>query len=147
MRSAILKELDKNGVTVCTTKGDSMEPLLANRRDIVTIRKTKLGERLKKYDVPLYMRDGGSNYVLHRIIRVRKEDYVICGDNRWRPEYGITDRNIVGVMTGIIRDGKELPLKGLKYRLYVRLWCKAFPIRALFLLLKDIPKLIRRRIK
>ena len=38
MRSAILKELDKNGVTVCTTKGDSMEPLLANRRDIVTIR-------------------------------------------------------------------------------------------------------------
>ena len=112
MRSAIQEELDKNGITVCTTRGDSMEPLLANRRDIVTIQKIEPGQRLKKYDVPLYRRDGGENYVLHRILKVREQDYVICGDNRWRPEYGIMDRHLVGVMTGIVRKGKEVPLDG-----------------------------------
>ena len=75
MRSAIQEELDKNGITVCTTRGDSMEPLLANRRDIVTIQKIEPGQRLKKYDVPLYRRDGGENYVLHRILKVREQDY------------------------------------------------------------------------
>ena len=45
MRSAIQEELDKNGITVCTTRGDSMEPLLANRRDIVTIQKIEPGQR------------------------------------------------------------------------------------------------------
>ena len=147
MRSAIQEELDKNGITVCTTRGDSMEPLLANRRDIVTIQKIEPGQRLKKYDVPLYRRDGGENYVLHRILKVRKQDYVICGDNRWRPEYGIRDRHLVGVMTGIVRKGKEVPLDGWKYRLYVRLWCGLFPLRAFILFLRDVFRRIMRRIK
>ena len=118
MRSAIQEELDKNGITVCTTRGDSMEP-----------------------------RDGGENYVLHRILKVREQDYVICGDNRWRPEYGIMDRHLVGVMTGIVRKGKEVPLDGWKYRLYVRLWCGLFPLRAFILFLRDIFGRIMRRTK
>ena len=53
MRSAIQEELDKNGITVCTTRGDSMEPLLANRRDIVTIQKIEPGQRLKNMTFPV----------------------------------------------------------------------------------------------
>ena len=32
--------------------------------------------RLKKYDVPLYRR--GADYVLHRVVKVLPESYVIC---------------------------------------------------------------------
>ena len=40
-------------------------------------------------------------YVLYRILKVRENDYVICGDNRYRKEYGITDQHINGVLTSV----------------------------------------------
>ena len=46
-------------------------------------------------------------YVLHRIVEVRRDSYVILGDNCVNREYGVTDSDILGVMTGYIRDGKE----------------------------------------
>jgi hypothetical protein len=79
--------------------------------------------------VPLYKRDNGQ-YVLHRILKVREHDYVICGDNRWKKEYGISDRHIIGVLTEIIRDGKSVSVKDKKYLAYVHLWCDFFPVRA-----------------
>ena len=69
--------------------------------------------------------------MLHRILKVRKDDYVICGDNRWKKEYGISDRHIIGVLSAVIRDGKEVPVSSLKYRIYVHIWCDLFPVRAL----------------
>ena len=103
----------------------------------------KVSGRLKKYDVPLYKRDSGQ-YVLHRIIKVRKDDYVMCGDNRWQKEYGITNRHIIGVLTGVIRDGKTISVNDKKYRLYVHLWCDFFHVRALILKVKNY---LKRRIK
>lgn len=57
-----------------------MMPLLREYNDLLIIE--KVNGRLKKYDIPLYKRSSGQ-YVLHRVLRVRKTDYVICGDNRW----------------------------------------------------------------
>ena len=65
------------------------------------------------------------------MLKVRKHDYVICGDNRWSKEYGITDRHIIGVLTAVIRNGKEISVNDRKYRIYVHLWCDLFPIRAI----------------
>ena len=107
-----------------------MRPLIRQGRDLLVIKKPT--GRLKKYDVPLYRRDSGQ-YVLHRILRVRENDYVICGDNRWHIETGITDQNIIGVLTAIIRDGKKLPVTDWRYRLYAHLWCDLFPLRAFVL--------------
>ena len=64
-----------------------MMPLIKQDRDLLIIE--PVHGRLKKYDVPLYKRDNGQ-YVLHRILKVREQGYVICGDNRWAKEYGIT---------------------------------------------------------
>lgn len=147
MKSVIREELEQNTETVCTTQGDSMWPLLSHRRDVVRIRRTQPGQRLRKYEVPLYMREGGNNYVLHRILKVRKDDYVICGDNRWRREYGITDRHIVGVMTGIVRNGKELSLDSFRYKLYVHLWCDLFFVRFFILFGRDCMKRLVRGAK
>ncbi|MGN1416001.1 MAG: S24/S26 family peptidase [Oscillospiraceae bacterium] len=114
-----------------------MEPLIRQGRDLLII--SAVSGRLKKYDVPLYKRDSGQ-YVLHRILKVRQNDYVICGDNRWQREYGITDRHIIGVLTGIVRDGKEISVTDKKYRLYVHLWCDFFYVRAFILMVKHYIK-------
>ena len=117
--STIEAEIEKHGTGIFTNVGDSMMPLLRQRRDIIHI--SKVEGRLKKYDVPLYKRDNGQ-YVLHRILKVRENDYVICGDNRTGMEEGITDRHIIGVMTGVSRDGKFLSVNDKKYKLYVMIW-------------------------
>ncbi len=129
-KSTFEEQIQKNGKLIYTNVGDSMMPLIRQDKDLLIIE--KVNGRLKKYDVPLYKRDSGQ-YVLHRILKVRENDYVICGDNRWRREYGITDRHIIGVLTGIVRDGKTISVTDKKYQLYVHLWCDFFPIRALII--------------
>ena len=131
--------LEQQGVLVYTNTGDSMLPLLRERRDILIIKPRPEG-RLRRLDIPLYRRDNGG-YVMHRILRVRKDDYVICGDNRRCREYGIADRHIIGILDAVVRDGKTIPLRStpdhpkvpLLYRLYEHLWCDFFPLRALIM--------------
>lgn len=129
-KSTFEEEIRRKGKLYYTNVGDSMEPLIRQGRDLLII--SAVNGRLKRYDVPLYKRDSGQ-YVLHRILKVRADDYVICGDNRWQREYGITDRHIIGVLTGIVRDGKEISVNDGKYRAYVHLWCDFFYIRAFIL--------------
>ncbi|MGB4092145.1 MAG: S24/S26 family peptidase [Ruminococcus flavefaciens] len=136
--------IERDGRLVYTNVGDSMRPLIRQDRDILIIEKYE--GRLKKYDVPLYKRDSGQ-YVLHRVLKVRDSDYVICGDNRYSKEYGITDRHIIGVLTAVVRDGKEIPINDWRYRLYVHLWCDLFPIRAFILKAKHFPNWLKRKLK
>ena len=119
-----------------------MMPLLRQKKDLVIVKKPE--GRLKRYDVPLYKRDSGQ-YVLHRILQVRETDYVICGDNRWQKEYGITDRHIIGVMTGIVRDGKTISVTDPGYLAYVHKQCDLFWLRAAKLWCRALPKRIRRK--
>ena len=100
--------------------------------------------RLRKFDVPLYRRDSGQ-YVLHRVLKVRENDYVLCGDNRCSRETGITDRHVLGVLTAVIRDRKELSVNDWRYRLYVRLWCGLFPLRVFLLRGICVLKRIKRK--
>ena len=141
-KSTFEEQLAQNGKLIYTNKGDSMMPLIKQDRDLLII-EPAIG-RLKKYDVPLYKRDSGQ-YVLHRILKVREDDYVICGDNRWVKEYGIQDRHIIGVLTAVVRDGKEISVNNWKYKLYVHLWCDMFPIRAFIVhAVNKIKRIIRR---
>ena len=141
-KSTFEEILARDGRLVYTTVGDSMLPLIRQGRDLLVIQK-KAG-RLKKYDIPLYRRDSGQ-YVLHRVLKVRRDDYVISGDNRWKCEYGITDCHVIGVLTAIIRDGKEIPMCDGRLRLYAHLWCDLFPLRAGILRCLSVMKRGRRR--
>ena len=126
--------LKEEGLFVSTTVGVSMFPMLRNRRDTIIVRPYE--GRLKKYDVPLYKR--GSNYILHRIIEVRPDSYVILGDNCIQKEYGITDEQILGVLTGFYRGSKQVNMDGWRYKLYVRLWCRLYPIRKMYMRVRGI---------
>lgn len=135
--------LAEHGTLVYTNTGDSMMPLLREHRDVLVI-KPKPEGRLHRLDIAFYKRDNG-NYVLHRVLWVRKNDYLICGDNRTWVERGIQDRHILGVLDAVVRDGKTIPLRStpehphvsLRYRLYVHLWCDFFPVRSVILYLKN----------
>ncbi|MCQ2186276.1 MAG: S24/S26 family peptidase [Bacteroidales bacterium] len=134
--------ITREGHLVYTNVGRSMMPLLRQGRDLMVIVSKPEG-RLKRYDIPLYKRDDGK-YILHRILRVRPNDYVLCGDNQWRLEKGITDRHIIGVLQAVVRDGKTIPVTDRKMRLYAHLWCDFYPVRAAIFWIRDLGKRLRR---
>ena len=135
--------LDEKGYLVYTNVGTSMLPLLRERRDIIEIR--PLPYRAQKYDVVLYRIS--DKYILHRVLKVRPHDYVICGDHNIRREYGITDDQILGVMTRVIRDGKPIYPTDWKYKLYVHLWCDFYHVRAAILYAKMVFRAVVQRLK
>ena len=111
----IKKVLAEDGVFVSTTSGVSMRPLLRHRRDTIIV--TPTSERLKKYDVALYQR--GDAYVLHRVIKVLHDSYIIRGDNCILLEH-VKDEEILGKLTGIYRKEKQVKMDGFGYKLYSR---------------------------
>ncbi len=117
--------LETDGVFVSTTAGLSMYPMLRDRKDVIVVKKCT--ERLKKYDVALYK--VGTNYILHRVLEVSSDSYVIRGDNCDQKEYGITDEQILGVLTEFYRGDKKVSLDSWKYKAYVRIYCACPPIR------------------
>ena len=127
-KRSIEEVIKEEGVFVSTTAGVSMYPMLRNRRDTIIV--MPYTGRLKKYDVPLYKRS--SDYILHRIVKVLPDSYVICGDNCEKKEYGITDEQIVGVLTGFYRGAKQIDMNSPAYKIYVRVWCATFPIRRVY---------------
>lgn len=142
------EELEKNGKIIRTNVGTSMMPLLRQNRDVMIIERPT--GRLKKYDAPLYKRPNGQ-YVLHRIVKVREKDYVIIGDNCINLEYGITDEQIIGVLTGVIRDGKTITRDNFGYKVYYHLWCDFLYLRIFLLKVKffvfGIGKSLLRKLK
>lgn len=119
MNSSIADYLAENGTLTYTNVGVSMLPLLREGRDLFTVRR-KRPERCKRGDVVLYRR--GKDYVLHRVVEVRSDDYVILGDNCIGKEYGVRDADIIGVMTGYVRGGKEHSVQDWSYRVYSFVW-------------------------
>lgn len=119
--------MEQHGELIYRNVGVSMLPMLKQGRDLFVVRKKSPG-RCKKYDVVLYRRPSGQ-YVLHRVVGVRKQDYVILGDNCMRKEYGITDEDIIGVLTAFVRKGKRYTTEDIRYRIYTRVWYCIYPIR------------------
>lgn len=125
-------ELKKSGVIIHTNKGRSMLPLLREGRDVMIIKRPE--GRLKRYDVALYKQSG--KYILHRVLKATEDGYVTCGDHCTEREYGITDSDVIGVLVGVIRDGKHISTEDFGYRFYSHLWCDLFYIRVFILKIK-----------
>lgn len=116
--------------------GNSMKPFIRPGKDSVNVVRA---DTPVKYDIVLYRRDNGQ-FVLHRIIEVNDEGYVMCGDNQWTREYGITGDMIIAKVSDIIRDGRVVLCSSKKYMLWVHIWCDLFWIRKLYLKLRSIAK-------
>lgn len=109
--------LEKDGVLAQLPVGFSMYPMLRQNYDTVIIERIK--EKPQENDVVFYHRDDGK-YVLHRVIKVKKDGYVIRGDNCYFNEYDITDKHIIGILKGFYRGEKYVDCKSnKKYKAYV----------------------------
>ena len=104
LRTVMDSVINTGGEFKMISRGTSMLPMLRDGVDTVVV--VKANTPLKIGDVPLYIRENGE-YVLHRIIKVRKDGYVLRGENQ-----------IVGVLTAYIKDGKRIECTDLKYRIY-----------------------------
>ena len=138
--TTIIEELDTHGYCASTTRGTSMEPLFRTGRDMVVIKRRE-GE-CKKYDVVLYRYPSGK-YVLHRIIRVRENEYIIRGDNTFIKEHIPKDK-ILGVLERFNRKGKSHTVNDRGFKIYSRLWNFIYPVRYLInLSVRAVRKLYR----
>ena len=125
------KALEISDEVSILTSGISMRPMLREHRDIVIIERVK--RKLKKNDVPLYRRANCDKLVLHRIIKVTDNGYVIRGDNLFTNEYDVTDEDIVGVLKAFYRDGKYYDCATSKlYHIYIILNRIGYPFRYLW---------------
>ena len=126
MENSTIEEAVQRGNFVIHPHGVSMWPMVRNGVDSLVINPVE--GRLKKYDIPLY-KDNRGRYVVHRIIKVTEEGYVICGDGLYEIEYDITDKNIIGVVTGYFRKEKYCSCDDKNYLRYVHFWVDNFYLR------------------
>lgn len=119
--------IKENGEVMCCSSGTSMYPMLRHRKDMVVVK--KVDRPLKKYDVPLYRLKSGK-LVLHRILKVTENGYIIRGDNLLKKELNITDDNIIGVLKGFYRGKKYYDCeKCVSYKIYIRVNRLIYPFR------------------
>ncbi len=131
-KKSIEDVLKEHGKYIGPTVGVSMLPMLKNRRDtIVVLPKT---DRLKPLDVALYRR--GNAYVLHRVLEVQPEVYIIRGDNCYSDEV-IPEKDVIGVLSEFFRKGKHYTCQDKKYLKYVRKRLKNYPCRRRWVLFKS----------
>ncbi len=134
MNSSFEKELKEKGYLVYHNVGDSMMPLIKQGRDLMVI---EVPERpFKKYDAVLYKRDNGQ-YIMHRIVGKSREGFILRGDNQYEKEYGIKNEQILGLLTAVIRNGKEFKTDAFLSKIYVFLWCKNFFVRKIIFKFKN----------
>ena len=135
---SIEDELKRHGTYATNTVGVSMRPLFRTHRDAVFLSVPE--ERIKKLDVVLY-RDGMERYILHRVIGIRGDVFVIRGDNTYRKEY-IGSERIIARMVSFTRKGKHHKVDELGYRLYSRIWNFIYPLRLVMHKLRSLARKI-----
>lgn len=136
MKKTIARELEESGLIVQTTVGQSMEPLLYERKTLVEIR--KVDDDLKGRDMVLFLRENGE-YVLHRILKVRQNDYWICGDNQTVAET-VPKSRVIGVVRRYYRKNRWHAVSDFGYRCYVWVWSMLFPVRKYLLAVRNLWK-------
>lgn len=116
----ITAKLAQEGVVKIPASGNSMIPLFRHGRDQVTLRGVQ-GETLNKYDMILYRRPNGG-YVLHRIVGVKEEGYVLRGDAQLWDEYPVPREWVIARVEEFRRGVRSCTCADRRYRAYCVIW-------------------------
>ena len=133
--------LEKDNELFFTNVGYSMYPLIREREDILHIVKA---DSFKRGDIILF-KSNQDHYVLHRILKIKKDKIITAGDYNYFKDQPITFNQILGKLISIKKkDGKEIDLnKDKKARKFF--YTNFFPIKAFFQMVGKVLHL--RRIK
>ena len=126
--------LNKDGELIFTNVGYSMYPLIRQREDVLRIVKS---DTYKKGDIALYKSEI-DHYVLHRILKIKKDKVILAGDYNYFKDKPITKDMILGVLRSITKkDGKIIDLsKDKKARRFF--YTNFFYIKAFFQIIGKI---------
>ena len=99
--------LNKDGELYFTNVGYSMYPLIKEREDILHIVQSS---NYKRGDIILF-KSKEEHYVLHRILRIKKDKIITAGDYNYFKDQPITKEQILGLLISIKKkDGKVIDL-------------------------------------
>lgn len=133
---AALKEMVEQGMEVSLTIfGTSMEPFLIDKRDKIYFRKPE--GSIKKGDMVFYRRESGA-YVMHRVIKVKKNYYYLAGDHQTFLEGPIGAHQIFAKVVSVERAGVWLTEDDRLWKFYAGWWCRLFWVRKVINKLKRI---------
>ena len=126
--------LEKDGELIFTNVGYSMYPLIKQREDVLRIVKTNT---YKKGDIVLYKSDI-DHYVLHRVLKIKKDKIVLAGDYNYWKDKPITKEQVLGKLISIKKkDGSVIDLsKDKKARKFF--YTNFFYIKAFFQIIGKI---------
>ena len=126
--------LDKDGELIFTNVGYSMYPLIKQREDVLRIIKT---DNYKKGDIVLYKSEI-DHYVLHRVLKIKKDKIILAGDYNYWKDKPITKEQVLGKLTSIKKkDGTVIDLsKDKKARKFF--YTNFFYIKAFFQIIGKI---------
>lgn len=123
-------------------KGTSMLPLIVQKRDSVILRRN-FDIPAKKHDIAFYRRTNGQ-FVLHRVMKICNDGtYTMCGDNQLSLEKGICPEQIIGYVSGLYRNDKEIKMDGFRYSFYVFWWTK-MPVRRIGFFMRRVKNKLAR---
>ena len=134
--------LQTEGRFVGTTMGVSMRPMIISGRDVVVVEKKK--ERLKPFDVALYMRND-KDYILHRVLKVTENGYIIRGDNCYKDEI-VKEEDVIGVLTQYFKKERPIFMDDKKYLRYVKRRLFWYKPRKFFVITKQKLRKVAKRI-
>lgn len=123
----IISEVIKDRDVTFLVSGTSMRPFYVNKRTSVTL--SRVNDYFK-YDVILYKYN--QSYLLHRIIKIKGNKVTCQGDGTIISEV-INRSDIIGVVISHQLGNKTILANNRYYRIKVRLWRYARPIRRLLL--------------
>ena len=133
--------LNKDNELFFTNVGYSMYPLIKEREDILHIVQSNT---YKKGDIILF-KSKEEHYVLHRILKIKKDKFITAGDYNYFKDQPISKEQILGLLISIKKkDGKVIDLsKDKKAR---KFWyTNFFHVKAFFQMVGKVLHL--RRIK
>lgn len=113
------EKLLQGGSVTFSPRGSSMLPMLRAYGDKVTL--TMPPARFKKGMVALFILNKGQEgqrFILHRLVRIKEDKLIFCGDRRLECDPPVDPADVVGVVTEYVSRGKQHSVTWLPYRFY-----------------------------
>lgn len=123
-----IKELVAAGHHVTfRVKGNSMNPFLLDGRDEAMVSPFKEKEIIP--GVLILAKDHAGRVILHRVIRINKENIVMMGDGNCHGTEVTRIDMVAGIVTGVVRKGKRISCRSWQWKLASLLWSILTPVR------------------
>ena len=118
MTTNIKEQLEKDGYLIQEIQGTSMYPFFKEGEDKVCIE--RVSNPLHVDDIILFTRfDKNNKYVLHRIIEIKQDYYIVAGDNQRHSEI-VFEEQIIGRVFGYYKNNIYTSLKDAEYVNYLK---------------------------